>query len=84
MFLSDLRLRTLCCLHVPQSEISMNQMTKMTGSEALDMVAVLSQDNVPLSEMDKAAVLTLIREEVRCYHTLNETTLISLREPAFT
>lgn len=43
----------------------MNQTTKMTGSEAPDMAA-LSQDKVPLSEMDKAAVLTLIREEVRC------------------
>lgn len=83
MFLSDLRLRTLCCLHVPQSEISMNQTTKMTGSEAPDMAA-LSQDNVLVSEMDKAAVLTLIREEVRRYHTLNETTLISLRDPALT
>lgn len=55
----------------------------MTGSETPDMAA-LSQDNVLVSEMDKATVLTLIREEVRRYHTLNETTLISLRDPAFT
>uniref|UniRef100_A0AAQ5ZNE3 Transforming acidic coiled-coil-containing protein C-terminal domain-containing protein n=1 Tax=Amphiprion ocellaris TaxID=80972 RepID=A0AAQ5ZNE3_AMPOC len=48
---------------LPQSEISMNQTTKMMCSEAPDAVA-LSQDGLPLSEMDKAAVLTLIREEI--------------------
>lgn len=36
----------------------------MSGIEAPDMAAV-SQDNIPMSEMDKAEVLTLIREEVR-------------------
>uniref|UniRef100_A0A3Q1EG42 Transforming, acidic coiled-coil containing protein 1 n=1 Tax=Acanthochromis polyacanthus TaxID=80966 RepID=A0A3Q1EG42_9TELE len=45
------------------SEISTNETTKMICSEAPDTVA-LSQDGLPLSEMDKAAVLTLIREEI--------------------
>ncbi|XP_008293006.1 transforming acidic coiled-coil-containing protein 1 isoform X2 [Stegastes partitus] len=45
------------------SEISMNQTTKMSCSEIHDTVT-LSQDGLPLSEMDKAAVLTLIREEI--------------------
>lgn len=49
----------------------------MSSSESPDMAA-LSQDTVPLSEMDKAAVLTLIREEVQSWHTLNQTPLISL------
>lgn len=35
----------------------------MTSTEAAD-TAALTQDDIPLSEMDKAAVLTLIREEV--------------------
>lgn len=65
----------MCFLHVPQSEIAMTQ-TKVTSSEALD-TAALSQDNIPLSEMDKAAVLTLIREEVRHCQTLRKTALIS-------
>lgn len=47
----------------PQSEISMSQMKKVTSAEATDSAALM-QDNIPLSEMDKAAVLTLIREEV--------------------
>lgn len=38
-------------------------MTKMSNSEAPD-VAALSQDNVLMSEMDKAAMLAMIREEV--------------------
>ncbi|XP_041836114.1 transforming acidic coiled-coil-containing protein 1 isoform X2 [Melanotaenia boesemani] len=45
------------------SEISMNQIAKMCGSEAPD-TAALSQDGTPMSEMDKAGVLTLIREEI--------------------
>ncbi len=72
MFLPELRQRTLCILHVPQSEIAMNQTTKVTSSEAPDMSA-LCQDNITLSEMDKAAVLTLIREEVGHCHTLTKT-----------
>ncbi|KAE8298124.1 Transforming acidic coiled-coil-containing protein 1 Gastric cancer antigen Ga55 Taxin-1 [Larimichthys crocea] len=51
-----------CGLKDDISEIAMTQ-TKVTSSEALD-TAALSQDNIPLSEMDKAAVLTLIREEI--------------------
>ncbi|XP_067444005.1 transforming acidic coiled-coil-containing protein 1 isoform X2 [Thunnus thynnus] len=47
-----------CSLKDDISEISMSQ---TTGSE---VTATLSQDNTPLSEMDKAAVLTLIREEI--------------------
>lgn len=38
-------------------------MTKMSSSEAPD-VAALSQDDVLMSEMDKAAMLAMIREEV--------------------
>ncbi|KAK9529324.1 hypothetical protein VZT92_013426 [Zoarces viviparus] len=52
-----------CCLKDDMSEISMTQTTKMASSEVQD-TAVLSQDNMPLSEMDKAGVLTLIREEI--------------------
>ncbi|XP_049460437.1 transforming acidic coiled-coil-containing protein 1 isoform X3 [Epinephelus fuscoguttatus] len=52
-----------CSLKEDISEISMNPTTKMTSSEVPD-TAALSQDNIPLSEMDKAAVLTLIREEI--------------------
>ncbi|XP_040014972.1 transforming acidic coiled-coil-containing protein 1 isoform X2 [Xiphias gladius] len=52
-----------CSLKDDLSEISMKQTTKVTSSDATDTVA-LTQDNIPLSEMDKAAVLTLIREEI--------------------
>lgn len=38
-------------------------MTKMSSSEASD-VAALCQDDVLMSEMDKAAMLAMIREEV--------------------
>lgn len=48
----------------PQCEISMNQTAKADSSDATD-TAALTQDNTPLTEMDKAAVLTLIREEVQ-------------------
>ncbi|XP_035517522.1 transforming acidic coiled-coil-containing protein 1 [Morone saxatilis] len=52
-----------CSLKDDISEISMNQTTKLTSSDSPD-TAALFQDNIPLSEMDKAAVLTLIREEI--------------------
>ncbi|KAF1391372.1 hypothetical protein PFLUV_G00041440 [Perca fluviatilis] len=52
-----------CSLKDDISEISMNLTTKVTSSEG-PATAALSQDNIPLSEMDKAAVLTLIREEI--------------------
>ncbi|KAG7493526.1 hypothetical protein JOB18_010890 [Solea senegalensis] len=52
-----------CSLKDDISEISMKPTTKVTSSDAGDAGA-LSQDTVPLSEMDKAAVLTLIREEI--------------------
>ncbi|XP_054472099.1 transforming acidic coiled-coil-containing protein 2-like isoform X1 [Anoplopoma fimbria] len=52
-----------CSLKEDMSEISMNQTTKMASSEIQDPAA-LSQDNISLSEMDKAAVLTMIREEI--------------------
>ncbi|XP_006784590.1 transforming acidic coiled-coil-containing protein 1 isoform X2 [Neolamprologus brichardi] len=42
---------------------AMSTTTKLTCNEGPD-TAALSQDSVPLSEMDKAAVLTLIREEI--------------------
>lgn len=45
------------------SEISMIQTAKMSSGEILD-TAALTQGSVPLSEMDKAAMLTLIREEI--------------------
>lgn len=44
-------------MHDPQKET-----LKMSSIEAPDMAA-MSQDNIPMSEMDKAEVLTLIREE---------------------
>nr|XP_046240314.1 transforming acidic coiled-coil-containing protein 1 isoform X2 [Scatophagus argus] len=56
-------LEDTCDLKDDISEISMNQTTKVSSSEATD-TAALSQDSIPLSEMDKAAVLTLIREEI--------------------
>ncbi|XP_036955812.1 transforming acidic coiled-coil-containing protein 1 isoform X5 [Acanthopagrus latus] len=59
----DLEEKDICCLKEEISEISISQTTKVTSSEAPDFAA-LSQDNIPLSEMDKAAVLTLIREEI--------------------
>lgn len=51
----------MCCS--PQRESFVHQAVKLSSCEAPESAA-LSQD-VPLSEMDKAAVLTLIREEVR-------------------
>ncbi|RVE72569.1 hypothetical protein OJAV_G00039870 [Oryzias javanicus] len=45
------------------SETSMSQTGKKPGVEVLDAPS-RPQDEVPLSEMDKAAVLTLIREEI--------------------
>lgn len=54
-----LRLRVLHPLLDPQ-----NEMSKMSDGEAPDAAAT-SQDDMAMSEMDKAAVLTLIREEVQ-------------------
>ncbi|CAN9512405.1 unnamed protein product [Ophioblennius macclurei] len=45
------------------SEISLIHMAKMSSGEVFDMAA-LTQSGVPLSEMDKAAMLALIREEI--------------------
>lgn len=42
----------------------------MSQTASSEVTVSLTQDNVPLSEMDKAAVLTLIREEVCLSHTL--------------
>ncbi|XP_034725761.1 transforming acidic coiled-coil-containing protein 1 isoform X3 [Etheostoma cragini] len=52
-----------CSLKDDISEVSMNLITMVTGSEG-PATAALSQANIPQSEMDKAAVLTLIREEI--------------------
>lgn len=52
-----------CSLKDDISEISMSQTAKVSISESANKAA-LSQDNIPLTEMDKAAVLTLIREEI--------------------
>ncbi|XP_026163081.1 transforming acidic coiled-coil-containing protein 1 isoform X2 [Mastacembelus armatus] len=52
-----------CTLKDDIGEISLNQTTKVTNSDATDTAALI-KDNIPLSEMDKAAVLTLIREEI--------------------
>ncbi|XP_026203273.1 transforming acidic coiled-coil-containing protein 1 isoform X2 [Anabas testudineus] len=52
-----------CSVKDDISEISMSQTKKVTGTESTEMAA-LTQDSLPLSEMDKAAVLTLIREEI--------------------
>ncbi|XP_069567661.1 transforming acidic coiled-coil-containing protein 1 isoform X2 [Brachyistius frenatus] len=59
----DLREKDTISLKDYISEISMIQTTKMISSESTD-IAALSRDGMPLSEMDKAAVLTLIREEI--------------------
>lgn len=48
---------------LPQTDISVHQTAKLSSRDDPDPAA-LSQDGVPLTEMDKAAVLTLIREEV--------------------
>ncbi|XP_044037101.1 transforming acidic coiled-coil-containing protein 1 isoform X2 [Siniperca chuatsi] len=63
MMADHLEEKDTCSLKDDISEISMNQTTKVTSGEAPD-TAALSQDNIPLSEMDKATVLTLIREEI--------------------
>ncbi|XP_071351103.1 transforming acidic coiled-coil-containing protein 1 isoform X2 [Trachinotus anak] len=55
--------KNTCSLKDDISQISINQTTKVASSDATD-TATLTQDNLPLSEMDKAAVLTLIREEI--------------------
>lgn len=55
---------------------SQNEMSKMSNVEAPDAAATC-QDDTPMSEMDKAAVLTLIREEVQ-----HATMLFLLYEPA--
>ncbi|XP_029989478.1 transforming acidic coiled-coil-containing protein 1-like isoform X2 [Sphaeramia orbicularis] len=52
-----------CNLKDDICEISMNQTMKVLSSDVPDPAA-LSQDTTPLTEMDKAAVLTLIREEI--------------------
>ncbi|XP_023180555.1 transforming acidic coiled-coil-containing protein 1-like isoform X2 [Xiphophorus maculatus] len=45
------------------TDLSMHQTAKLSSRDDPDPAA-LSQDGVPLTEMDKAAVLTLIREEI--------------------
>ncbi|XP_069366515.1 transforming acidic coiled-coil-containing protein 1 isoform X2 [Paralichthys olivaceus] len=55
--------KDLCSLKEDIGEICMNTTLKITSKDATDPGA-LSQDNIALSEMDKAAVLTLIREEI--------------------
>ncbi|XP_070699158.1 transforming acidic coiled-coil-containing protein 1-like isoform X2 [Pempheris klunzingeri] len=52
-----------CSLKDDICDMSISQTIKAASSESPD-TAALSQDNIPLSEMDKAAVLTLIREEI--------------------
>ncbi|XP_029907226.1 transforming acidic coiled-coil-containing protein 1 isoform X2 [Myripristis murdjan] len=49
--------------HDMDEDISISKTSKVIGSEG-EITATSSQDNIPLSEMDKAAVLTLIREEI--------------------
>ncbi|XP_061583752.1 transforming acidic coiled-coil-containing protein 1 isoform X2 [Cololabis saira] len=51
------------CLKDDTSEISLLQTAKLRIGKAPD-TASLSEDGTPLTEMDKAAVLTLIREEI--------------------
>uniref|UniRef100_A0A3B5MQX5 Transforming, acidic coiled-coil containing protein 1 n=1 Tax=Xiphophorus couchianus TaxID=32473 RepID=A0A3B5MQX5_9TELE len=48
---------------LPQTDFSVHQTAKLSSRDDPDPAA-LSQDGVPLTEMDKAAVLTLIREEI--------------------
>ncbi|XP_029357016.1 transforming acidic coiled-coil-containing protein 1 isoform X2 [Echeneis naucrates] len=52
-----------CRLKEDITEMSTTQTTKATSCDGAD-TATLTQDSIPLSEMDKAAVLTLIREEI--------------------
>lgn len=49
----------------------MHLAVKLSSSDDLDPAA-LTQDSVSLTEMDKAAVLTLIREEVCRSHVHTE------------
>lgn len=58
-----LKEKDTCSLKDDINEISIKQTTKMAPSDVPD-IAFMSQDGTPLSEMDKAAVLTLIREEI--------------------
>uniref|UniRef100_A0A096LY19 Transforming, acidic coiled-coil containing protein 1 n=1 Tax=Poecilia formosa TaxID=48698 RepID=A0A096LY19_POEFO len=51
------------CNKAAKTDISMHQTAKLSSRDDPDPAA-LSQDGVPLTEMDKAAVLTLIREEI--------------------
>ncbi|KAM9757776.1 transforming acidic coiled-coil-containing protein 1 isoform 2-T2 [Menidia menidia] len=51
------------CLKDDANEVSVQKPAKISCTEALN-TAALSQDGIPMSEMDKAAVLTLIREEI--------------------
>ncbi|XP_023283643.1 transforming acidic coiled-coil-containing protein 1-like isoform X2 [Seriola lalandi dorsalis] len=55
--------KNTCSMKDDICEISKNQTTKVDSSDVTD-TATLTQENIPLSEMDKAAVLTLIREEI--------------------
>ncbi|KAM3620906.1 uncharacterized protein V6R79_003585 [Siganus canaliculatus] len=56
-------LEDTCGMKDDISEIPLSQITKTAMSEA-PVTAALSQDDIPLTEMDKAEVLTLIREEI--------------------
>ncbi|XP_068450178.1 transforming acidic coiled-coil-containing protein 1 isoform X2 [Clinocottus analis] len=55
--------RDTCSLKDELSEISLKHTTKMSGADMQDSAAP-SRDDAPLSEMDKAGVLSLIREEI--------------------
>uniref|UniRef100_A0A3Q4HWI6 Transforming, acidic coiled-coil containing protein 1 n=1 Tax=Neolamprologus brichardi TaxID=32507 RepID=A0A3Q4HWI6_NEOBR len=57
------KLASTCMMGQTTDSHAMSTTTKLTCNEGPD-TAALSQDSVPLSEMDKAAVLTLIREEI--------------------
>ncbi|XP_071750551.2 transforming acidic coiled-coil-containing protein 1 [Centroberyx gerrardi] len=59
----DLEEKDTCSLKHDLMMSDSNQISKVIGGEGQDTDSP-SQDGMPLSEMDKAAVLTLIREEI--------------------
>ncbi|KAM4741438.1 transforming acidic coiled-coil-containing protein 1 isoform 2-T2 [Anableps anableps] len=61
--ITDLQEKDTSSLKDDITDISMHQTAKLSSSDDPDPAA-LSQDSVTLTEMDKAAVLTLIREEI--------------------
>ncbi|XP_029006084.1 transforming acidic coiled-coil-containing protein 1 isoform X1 [Betta splendens] len=62
--MDDLEEKDTCSLKDDIIHTSVSQTKKACGSTEAADAGALMQDGVPLTEMDKAAVLTLIREEI--------------------